>query len=323
MLSTAALAMAGILDWLIGDPRWMPHPVRLIGSLINVVEINVRKNTAKPAALKIAGTVMALLICGGFALIVFVIISLAYRFHFAAGFIVESYIYYAFLAGGDLRNHIRRVEKTLIAGNISGAREATAMLVSRDTEHLNQQDLSRAALESLYENSSDGFIAPLFYAAVAGPAGIVFYKATSTLDSMVGYKNNAYYHLGWFSARLDDLLNYFPARFTAILIIAAGCRNGNILGAFKILKDNRSKHESPNSAWPEAAAAGILDLRFGGPDYYDGKLVEHALINPGGKVAAPSMIRPGLNLYYRAILLAYIILVAFAWWLRTLEVFIF
>ncbi len=323
MFSTAALVLAGLFDWLFGDPRWMPHPVRLLGSLISILETNIRKYFIKPLTLKITGIVMALLICGGSALIVFLIISIAYRFHIAAGFIAETYIYYISLAGGDLRNHLRGVEEALIKGNISDGREATAMLVSRDTDNLDQQDLARAALESLYENSSDGLVAPLFYAALAGPAGIVFYKAASTLDSMVGYKNSAYYYLGWFSAKLDDLLNYLPARLTAILIIVVGCGSGKSMSAFRVLKNNHNKHDSPNSAWPEAAAAGIMDVRFGGPDYYGGRLVEHALINPGGKIVTPSMIRPGLYLYYRTVLLAYLIMITVAWLLRTLEVPIF
>lgn len=323
MHSCCALLLAGLLDWLFGDPRWLPHPVRLLGALIDTFEQPIRKYIKKPAALKFAGSLLALTICALSVLLTCLALFFAYRLHPAAGFFVQTYLYFAFLAAGDLRHHVKRVKEPLKKGDIKAARKATSMLVSRDTSGLGPNDLTRATLESLFESSADGLVAPLFFAALFGPAGAAFCKAVNTLDSMIGYKNERYLHLGWFAAKLDDVVNYLPARLTALLIMVAGALSGNFVKALSVLKENRFKHDSPNSAWPEAAAAGVLGVRFGGADYYQGALVKNAVINPQGSVTTPLVFKPGLYLYYRTVFLAYLVLLPLSWGLGTLEVCLF
>jgi len=323
LLSLSAFFLAGLLDWLIGDPCWLPHPVRLLGRIINILEKAARSLFSSRLGLRFAGIVIVLIAAGGSGFLVYLLLTSAYRLHPATGFITEFYLYFTVLAGGDLRNHIFRVKKAFKEGKLDEARAATAMLVSRDTKTLREEGLVRATLESLFENSADGLVAPLLFIALGGPAAAVFYKAVNTLDSMIGYKNSDYIDLGCFSARLDDLLNYLPARLTAVLIILAGLSRGNFSSAVKVLRNDRRRHDSPNSAWPEAAAAGVLGIKFGGPDYYRGKFVERPVINREGNEADFSDISLGLRLYYRTSLLAFIGFFILAWWVRTWEVLIF
>lgn len=323
LLSLSAFFLAGLLDWLIGDPRWLPHPVRLLGRIINLLERTAKSLFSSRIGLRLAGIIIVVITAGGSGFLVYLLVKSTYNLHPAAGFITELYLYFTVLAGGDLRNHILRVDKAFEEGKLDEARAATAMLVSRDTKTLREEDLARATLESLFENSADGLVAPLFFIALGGPVAAVFYKAVNTLDSMIGYKNSDYLDLGCFSARLDDLLNFIPARLTAFLIILAGSGRGNFSSAVKVLRKDRRKHDSPNSAWPEAAAAGVLGIRFGGADYYRGKLVERPVINREGNEAGFSDISLGLKLYYRTSLLAFIGFFILAWWVRIWGVFIF
>jgi adenosylcobinamide-phosphate synthase len=319
LISVTLITLAYLLDWVLGDPPWFPHPVRLLGALIDFLEKVVRRIFKSQAGLLFAGLLMVLIAAGGAAALVYVFAAAAYRLHLVAGLLAELYLYYVMLAGGDLRHHILRVKTALDERDLEKARLATAMLVSRDTVDLNEPGLSRAAIESLFENSADGLIAPLFYAALGGPVGVVFYKAVNTLDSMIGYKNDRYLYLGRCAAKLDDLLNYVPSRFTALMILLAGLCEHKLSAAYQVLKSDRRKHESPNSAWPEAAAAGVLGIKLSGADYYGGKLVDRPAINEYGREAAAGDIGRGLNLYYRTSVLAFLLLAALAWWIRTWE----
>lgn len=323
LISALLLTLAYLLDWVLGDPPWFPHPVRLLGAFIGFLEKTVRRIFKSQTGLQFAGILMVIIAAGGTAALVFVLVAAAYRLHTAAGLFAELYIYYAMLAGGDLRHHILRVKTALDDEDLEKARFATSMLVSRDTKSLEESGLSRAAIESLFENSADGLVAPLLYAALGGPVGVVFYKAVNTLDSMIGYKNEKYIDLGRFAARLDDFLNYIPARFTALVILVAGLGEKSLYPALKVLKSDRRKHESPNSAWPEAAAAGVLGIKLSGSDYYGGKLIERPAINACGREAAAGDIGRGLSLYYRTSVLAFAGLVLLAWWVRTWEVLCF
>jgi adenosylcobinamide-phosphate synthase len=316
----AALALAYLVDYLFGDPPWLPHPVRLIGRLISLLEGLARKTFKSDRGLQLAGLIIVILVAAGSALAVYLGLAAAYRFNPAAGFVLELYIYYAVLAGGDLRNHLLAVLAALRGGKVEEGRSKVALLVSRDTQALDSGELSRAALESLFENSSDGLVAPLFFAALFGPAAAVFYKAVSTLDSMIGYKNESYAALGYTAAKLDDLLNYLPARLTALLILIAGSGNKNTAAARRVLVADRYKHESPNSAWPEAAAAGVLNVRLGGDAVYQGTLKERPVINAAGQEAGPETIAQGLRLFQKTSLLAVFLLLALACGLMLLEV---
>jgi adenosylcobinamide-phosphate synthase len=323
LISALLLTSAFLLDWVLGDPPWFPHPVRLIGAVSGWLEKVARRIFKSRAGLQFAGILMVVITAGGTAALVFILIAAAYRLHSAAGLLAELYLYYAMLAGGDLRLHVLRVKMALDDQDLEKARFATSMLVSRDTNNLEEPGLSRAAIESLFENSADGLVAPLFFAALGGPAGVVFYKAVNTLDSMIGYKNEKYIDLGRFAARLDDFLNYIPARFTALVILVAGLGEKSLYPALTVLKSDRRKHESPNSAWPEAAAAGVLGIKLSGSDYYEGKLIKRQAINACGREAAAGDIGRALSLYYRTSVLAFAVLVLLAWWVRTWEVLCF
>ena len=319
----AALAVAYILDFLIGDPRSWPHPVRLLGKIIEIAEWTVRRIFKTPAGLKVGGALVLLVTGLGSVAVVIALVRLAYGLHPAAGFIVEVYIIFTTLAGGDLRSHILAVEKRLAQEDIPGARAAVALLVSRDTAELDENGVARAALESLFENSADGLVAPLFYTAIGGPAAAVFYKTVNTLDSMLGYKTEELKDIGFFAAKTDDILSFIPARLTALYIILAGLLHGKWQRGLKVLSADRNKHQSPNSAWPMAAAAGVLGVGFGGRDHFQGDVIERPRINELGEAALGSDIDRGLTLFQTTSLLALFTLLFMTYWIRTLEAMLF
>lgn len=323
LLTLTALATAYILDYFVGDPRNWPHPVRLLGMIIKVGEQLVRRIFKSPAGLKVGGSLILLVTGTGSAAVVIALVSLAYSLHSAAGFILEVYIIFTTLAGGDLHNHVLAVKKRLDLNDISGARAAVALLVSRDTSELDENGIARAALESLFENSADGLVAPLFYTAIGGPAAAVFYKTVNTLDSMLGYKTEELKDIGFAAAKADDILSYVPARLSALYIVLAGLLHGKWQRALAVLKADRNKHQSPNSAWPMAAAAGVLGVGFGGRDYFRGELIERPRINAGGKAALGSDIDRGLNLFRATSVLALITMLVLTYWIRILEVIYF
>lgn len=316
MLSLLALAVAVLLDWLIGDPRGLPHPVRLLGSLIGLLEKAARRLFLNSTGLKLAGVLIVLLVTGLAGLAAYLLLAGAYRLHPAAGLLVETYLIFAMLAGGDLRNHVARVSEKLQVSDLGKARLAAAMLVSRNTETLDEKGLSRAALESLFENSADGVVAPLLFTALGGPVAAVIYKAVNTLDSMLGYRTREMIDIGYAAAKTDDLLSYIPARLTALLLIGAGLFQRRARAGWRVLREDRRKHESPNSAWPEAAAAGVLGLSFGGSDRYGKELKARPVINSRGREPLPADIERGLILYRRTVLPAFIFCLVLAWLLR-------
>jgi len=322
-LTVIAMVMAYVLDYFIGDPRYLPHPVRFLGAAIDVLEKFVRRLFYTPRGLKLGGAIILVICAAGAVLITVYLLTIVYRIHMAAGLFLEIYILFVVLAGGDLRNHVREVEKNLREGRLKKARESAALLVSRDTGSLDESGVSRSALESLFENSADGLVAPLLFAAVGGPAAAVFYKTVNTLDSMLGYKTKEYGNLGFFAAKTDDILNFIPARLTALYIILAGAGRGRWQKGWQVLAADRRKHDSPNSAWPEAAAAGVLDVRLGGKDIYRGEIIDRALINSSGKEPLRNDIRRGLNLFRNTSLLAFISIIFIAYLFRTWEVYPF
>ncbi len=308
----AVLSAAFILDWFIGDPRRFPHPVRLMGAVITLLEKTARRLVTTPIGLKRAGAVTALIVAGGFALLTAALLGCAFRLHPVAGLVLEIYLLFAMLAGGDLRNHVLLVERALAADDLPGARRNVAMLVSRDTDNMDRRAVSRAALESLFENSADGLVAPLFYAALGGPVLAVFFKAVSTMDSMIGYRTERYRDFGFCAAKVDDVLSFIPSRLTALCIIAAGAWRGRWREGLRVLRLDRRKHDSPNSAWPEAAAAGVLGITFGGTDYHRGEPVERPKINVSGRMPDKGDLRWGLVLFKKTSRFAFALLLALA-----------
>jgi len=264
----ALLVTALLLDLALGDPRWLPHPVVLIGRLITCLEIIFNRITPYK---RTAGILLLLLTAGSAGSAAWLLIRAGQALHPLAGFLVSAGIAYTCLATRSLHRESALVAQALAAGDIVAARRSLSYIVGRDTENLDESEIWRALIETVAENTSDGIIAPLFWLTVSGPVGGMVYKAVSTLDSMVGYKNERYLRFGWASARMDDLLNFVPARLTALLMIMAAPLAGlSPRGALTVTLGDRLKHPSPNSGHPEAAAAGALGVRLGGPASYQG-----------------------------------------------------
>ena len=275
-----ALVLGFFIDLLVGDPRWLYHPVRIIGNGISFLESCFRRwFPATQKGERMGGFLLVILICAGSALVPLGILYVAYEIHTLLGIGMETFFCYQMLAVKSLKQESMRVFEELEKGDLKGARYAVSMIVGRDTRSLDEAGVTKAAVETVAENTSDGIIAPLFYMAIGGPVLMFFYKGVNTMDSMVGYKNEKYLNFGRYAAKLDDILNYIPARISAWLMIA-GAR---VLGfdsknAVKIFKRDRYNHASPNSAQTEAVMAGALDIQLAGNAYYFGKLCKKPTI---------------------------------------------
>ncbi len=262
------IGIAFILDILIGDPRWLPHPVRIIGKCVELLEKVLRKAFASE---RLAGVFLAGIIVSGTYLLTREIINMFSHLGKIWEFAISTIIIFFSLSIRDLFKEAKGVMKELESGNIGQARESLSQIVGRDTHNLNKQQITKACVETTAENSVDGIIAPLFFAFIGGPALAMAYKAINTLDSMVGYKYRKYLNLGWASANLDDIANYVPARIAAIILPMSSYMCGaDFLNSIKIIKRDRRKHPSPNSGIPEAAIAGALGIKLGGPSTYKG-----------------------------------------------------
>jgi adenosylcobinamide-phosphate synthase len=259
-----------LLDLSLGDPHWLPHPVRGIGWMIGRGERWLRQ-TGLP--LKFAGIVLCGCIVVASAGLVWMTLPWA-----------SIYWVYSFVALRSLDVEATRVVRTLAAGDLHAARVQVAGIVGRDTMHLEEPEIVRAVVETVSENFGDGVVAPLFYLALFGVAGMAAYKAVNTLDSMVGYKDERYSDLGWASARLDDVLNYVPARLSALLIwMGAGLLGFSASRSIRVTFRDANKQPSPNSGWPEAAFAGALHVRLGGVNRYRGVESRKEFIGDAGR----------------------------------------
>lgn len=260
-----------LLDIILGDPRWLPHPIRLIGKLISALEKAARKLFSK--RLFLGGTILAITVLVVVTGITFAIIFACYRINMWLGIIVESIFCFYTIAAKSLKTESMKVHKELQKGSVEGARQALSMIVGRDTKPLDEAGIIRAAVETVAENTSDGVTAPLIFTAFFGAAGGFFYKAANTMDSMLGYKNERYFYLGKFAAKLDDVLNFLPSRITALtMILSSFLLNHDGKNAFRIWRRDRRKHSSPNSAQTESVCAGALGVRLAGDAYYFGEL---------------------------------------------------
>lgn len=256
------IAIALLLDLAFGDPRWLPHPVRFIGRLIAALEEPARR--AIPDA-RLAGSLMALAVILTAALATGAMIGVAGWVHPRLGDAVSILILYTTLAARDLANHSNGVYRALARFDLAEARRLVSWLVGRDTERLTEPEVVRAAVESVAENTVDGIIAPLFFAALGGPIAAMAYKAASTLDSMIGYRNERYIDFGRTAAEIDDGANWLPARLAAPIIAAAAALTGQqASAAWRIARRDGRKHMSPNAGIAEAAFAGALGIRLGG-----------------------------------------------------------
>ena len=275
-----ALILGFLIDLLLGDPRWLYHPVRIIGSGISLLEKLLRSAFPKTAkGERTAGFFLVLLICIGSGGITFLLLYLAYHIHTVLGIVVETFLCYQMLAVKSRKDESMLVYEELKKQDLPGARNAVSMIVGRDTKSLSAAGVTKAAVETIAENTSDGIIAPLFYMAIGGPALMFLYKGINTMDSMVGYKNDKYLNFGRYAAKLDDIANYIPARISAwLMILASMCAGFDWKNAKKIFLRDRYNHASPNSAQTEAVMAGALDIQLAGNAFYFGKLYEKPTI---------------------------------------------
>lgn len=276
------------LDLMVGDPRWLPHPVRLMGFIIHAYERLTLKRISSPMAKRTAGLGLAVGLPLGSFFVTQGILEWAELVHEQFGMVIWVVLGSTTLAGRDLWDHAMRVHRALRMGSLVSARVEVGRLVGRDTADLSEEGIVRATVESVSENASDGIVAPLIYLALGGPACAMAYKAISTLDSMVGYRTDRYRDFGWASARADDLVNWVPARLTAVAMsIAAAIRLGTGVSAWQICRRDARRHPSPNSGWPEAAMAGALGVQLGGGNVYGGVLEARARL--GDSITTCSM----------------------------------
>ncbi len=280
-----------VLDLLIGDPHFIPHPVRLIGSLISFCDkrlncdagYNISEKKLNLIKYKRGVLLAFTVIFATFAMSVIIIVA-AYSINLYAGVIAEAVMTWQILATKCLRVESMRVYDALKTDGVDAGRRAVSMIVGRDTSVLDAAGVTRAAVETIAENTSDGVIAPMLYTAIGGPVLGFVYKAVNTMDSMLGYKNDKYMYFGRFAARLDDVVNFIPARISAYLMIAAafiGGRQFDGKNAYRIFKRDRFNHASPNSAQTESVCAGALRVQLAGDAVYFGKLVKKKYIGDG------------------------------------------
>lgn len=297
---------AFVLDLALGDPSSWPHPVRLFGRLISLATPRLLERHAPGRGRRLAGAALALGLVASVWLAVTLLLGLLAALSTVLAFLAAAYLAYTALALKDLLEHVQHAHEALTAHDLDLARKLTARVVGRETDRLDEAGLSRALIETLAENLSDGFIAPLFYLLLGGPALALAFKAVSTLDSMIGHKNEQYADLGLAAARLDDAANWIPARLTALLIALAAwllaLRPGGALGAWRA---DAKKHPSPNAGHPEAAMAGALGVRLGGPAFYQGRRMEKAWLNAGGAQAGANHVFQAARLAFLAGLLGF------------------
>ena len=277
-----ALMIGFVLDLLLGDPEWLYHPVCIIGKYISFMEKKLRKrggNLRKSAVFLTASTVLLTM---AVVAVLMWLLSLIGRIPLLIGM---SLLNWMGIAVTCMAKEARGVAKALDKG-VDAGRTQVARIVGRDTQSLNEEEIIKATIETVAENTTDGVISPLFYAAIGGPVLLWGFKAASTLDSMVGYLDEKYRDIGWSSAKLDDVLNYLPARITTLLMCLAAFFTGmDGKNAWRLVQRDHANHKSPNCAWSEAAAAGAMHIQLGGTHDYFGKPIEKPTIGDAARPA--------------------------------------
>lgn len=311
------LLVAAMVDAVVGDPHWLPHPVRVMGRCITWFEHDVRRVCRSAISLRLAGICLAIILPTATFVLATVIIEVAEQFAGWLGSALSIILASMTLAARDLWNHAHAVDGPLQAGNLSAARRAVGMIVGRDTVRLSPSEVARATVETVAESSADGVVAPLVYLAIGGAPLALAYKAINTLDSMIGHRDTRYADLGWASARLDDLVNWIPARLAATaLILGAGLitrRLEPVRQGWWVFRRDGGKHPSPNSGRPEAAMAGVLGVRLGGINFYDGIPQERPILGPEGRLVEPGDILSATKVMAMAGVLVVFLVVGIRW----------
>lgn len=308
-LSILAVVLGFLLDLVIGDPHWLYHPIRLVGHLISGLEKLLRSIFPKSEKGELAAGVFLLILTAG------ITTAVSWGILFAAGcihpyvrFVLEAVMCYQLLATKCLKDETIKVYKALQEGDLEKARYAVSMVVGRDTAVLDDIGVTKAAVETVAENTSDGIIAPLLFMVIGGAPLGFFYKSVNTMDSMVGYKNDKYLYFGRAAAKFDDVVNYIPARLSAVLMtLASAFCKMDAKNAWKIYKRDRYNHNSPNSAHTEAVAAGALHIQLAGNAYYFGKLYEKPTLGDADRPVEYEDIRRVNRLLYGTAILALIV----------------
>ena len=304
-----------LLDCIFGDPAWMYHPIRVIGNLISVLEKGLRKLLCSriPASEQkkknerevLAGGILWILTVSLSFLVPAVLLFAAGKVHPAVRFLLETFWCYQIFAARCLVGESKKVYQKLKEDDLPGARRAVSMIVGRDTENLTAEGVTKAAVETVAENTSDGVTAPLLFLLIGGaPLGFL-YKAVNTMDSMLGYKNEKYLYFGRIPAKMDEVFNYIPARLTAWFMVAAAFLTGRDgENAWKIYLRDKRKHASPNSAQSEAVCAGALDVQLAGDAVYFGKVYKKDYIGDAiRKIEPEDILRAGKLMYMTTILM--------------------
>ena len=314
MIYHIASMLAGFLmDLLLGDPYWLPHPIRLIGNWISFLEKRLlgskteEKHTT-PEQEQRRGMLLVLAVLSSTVFVTAVLLLGAYRLHPYLGAVIESIMTYQILATKCLKVESMKVYQELKKGDIAASRKAVSMIVGRDTEYLDETGVAKAAIETVAENTSDGVIAPMIFTAIGGPILGFFYKAVNTMDSMVGYKNEKYQYFGSAAAKFDDVVNYIPARLSAwLMILASAITHMDWKNAKKVFLRDRYNHKSPNSAQTESVMAGALDVQLAGDAWYFGKLCKKPTIGDAIREIEPEDIRRSHTLLYMTAVLALVV----------------
>jgi adenosylcobinamide-phosphate synthase len=296
-----ALPLGFVLDLLLGDRENWPHPVRWIGRLTQFLEPWLRR--VLPA--RWAGVCLLLIVVAWTGLLTWGVLALAAWLHPVAHIATATLLVYLGVSARTLAEEARKVVELETAGQATEARRQLARIVGRDTARLQTPDVYRACIETVAESTCDGVVAPLFYAALAGPVGMWGYKAINTLDSMVGHRDERYLHFGWASARADDLANFLPARLTWLLLaLAAAITRQDGSRALRIGWRDGRQHPSPNAGWPEATMAGALGVQLGGPSTYDGVAIDRPVLGDPGEKIEPDHVRAAVKVMEMAAWLA-------------------
>lgn len=310
LISLAACVTGFLLDFVFGDPVWLYHPVRVIGNFISFGERKLRGIFGKTEKGELAaGTVLWFLTAGFSFVIPFLVLWGAERIHPALRFLIESFWCYQILAARCLVKESGKVYDRLKEKDLTGARKAVSMIVGRDTENLTEEGVTKAAVETVAENTSDGVTAPLLFLLLGGAPFGFLYKAVNTMDSMLGYKNEKYLYFGRFPAKMDDVFNFIHSRVTALFMIVAAFLTGmDGKNAWKIWRRDRRKHASPNSAQTESVCAGALRVRLAGDAVYFGKLHKKEYLGDPLRPIEPEDIRRAGRLMY---VTAFLVLLVF------------
>ena len=294
-----------LLDAVFGDPAWLPHPVVLMGRCITALENHLRTALSKtPQGELVGGGVVVAVLPLGTLAVTGLACHLAAALHPALGLALQMFWCAQALAAKGLVQESRNVYRELVKGDLPAARRAVARIVGRDTQALTAEGVTKAAVETVAENASDGVIAPLFYMLIGGAPLVLTYKAINTMDSMLGYKNEKYLYFGRCAAKLDDAANWLPSRLAALLWVAAAALTGNSArGAWRIWRRDRHNHASPNSAQTESACAGALGVQLAGPAYYFGEYYDKPTIgDPLRPIEPQDILRANRMMYAESVL---------------------